>query len=121
MRRSPRPAAASGVGYRSRKASAISRSTSGNTALAPGQKASRVAVSWLMVATRWRTSSPRARTAARSARVASENGASVRSRCRRSRRYSAITLASPVSDLAPDTTSPSRQALMALERTGTTG
>jgi hypothetical protein len=99
----------------------MSRSTSGKTALAPGQKASRVAVSWLMAATRWWTSSPRARTAVRSARVASEKGASVRSRCRRSRRYSAMTAASPVSDLAPDTTSPSRQALMALERTGTTG
>src|SRR5215217_4780567 len=74
-----------------------------------------------MAATRWRTSSPRARTTARSARVASEKGVSVRSRCRRSRRYSAITLASPVSDLAPETTSPSRQALMALEWTGTTG
>src|SRR5918994_7613282 len=121
MRCSPRWMADSGVGYRSRNASAISRSTSGNTALAPGQKASRVAVSWLMVATRWRTSSPRARTAARSARVAGENGASTRSRWRRSRRYSAITVASPASDLAPETTSPSRQALMALDRTGTTG
>jgi hypothetical protein len=79
MRCSPRPAADSGVGYRSRNASAISRSTSGKTALAPGQKASRVAGCWLMVATRWRTSSPRARTTARSARVAAENGVSVRS------------------------------------------
>src|SRR5215217_8997469 len=74
-----------------------------------------------MAATRWRTSSPRARTTARSARVASENGVSVRSWWWRSRRYSAITLASPASDLAPETTSPSRQALMALARTGTTG
>src|SRR6266508_3169493 len=121
MRRSPRWMADSGVGYRSRNASAISRWTSGKMALAPGQKASRVAVSWLMAATRWRTSSPRARTTARSARVASENGVSVRSWWWRSRRYSAITLASPASDLAPETTSPSRQALMALERTGTTG
>jgi hypothetical protein len=55
-------------------------------ALAPGQKASRVAVSWLLAATRWRTSSPRARTTARSARVASENGVSVRSWWWRSRR-----------------------------------
>src|SRR5512132_4701625 len=86
MRCSPRPAADSGVGYRSRKASAISRSTSGKMALAPGQKASRVAVSWLMAATRWRTSSPRARTTARSARVASENGVSARSWWWRSRR-----------------------------------
>src|SRR5512132_3494504 len=86
MRCSPRPAADSGVGYRSRKASAISRWRSGKMALAPGQKASRVAVSWLMAATRWRTSSPRARTTARSARVASENGVSVRSWWGRSRR-----------------------------------
>ena len=39
----------------------------------------------------------------------------------RSRRYSAITAASPASDLAPESTSPSRQALIAFGLTGTTG
>ena len=41
--------------------------------------------------------------------------------CWRSRRYSAITRASPGSLLAPETTSPSRQALIAVGLTGTTG
>ena len=38
-----------------------------------------------------------------------------------SRRYSAITSASPGSSLAPETTSDSRHAFMALGATGTTG
>ena len=41
--------------------------------------------------------------------------------CARSRRYSAITAASPASDLAPESTSPSRQVLIAFGLTGTTG
>ena len=39
----------------------------------------------------------------------------------RSRRYPAMTAASPASDLAPDSTSPSRQVLIAFGLTGTTG
>ncbi len=44
----------------------------------------------------------------------------MRSLCWRSRRYSAITSASTASDLAPETTSPSRQVLIAFGLTGTT-
>ena len=61
------------------------------------------------------------RTTVRSAFVSSEYGAAVFSLCWRSRRYSAITAASPALDLAPDSTSPSRQVLIAFGLTGTTG
>jgi hypothetical protein len=90
-------------------------------ALAPGQCASSSADSWLVAATRISTRSPRARTTVRSALVSSEYGAATVSLCARSRRYSAITAASPASDLAPDSTSPSRQVLIAFGIAGTTG
>ena len=90
-------------------------------ALPPGQCASSRAPGWLTAATRRSTRSSRVRTTVRSARVSSEYGVATRSRCWRSRRYSAITSASPESDLAPDSTSLSRQALIAFGLTGTTG
>ena len=89
--------------------------------MAPGQEASRHASSWLWAATRWPTSSSRARTTARRARVSSLKGCKTRSRWARRRRYSAISSASPGSDLAPDRTSPSRHALIAFGCTGATG
>ena len=90
-------------------------------ALAPGQCASSSAASWLVAATRMSTRSSRVRTTVRSALVSAEYGAATRSRWARSRRYSAITAASPASDFAPDSTSPSRQVLIAFGLTGTTG
>ncbi len=51
----------------------------------------------------------------------SEKGWRGSSRWKRNRRYSAITAASPGSDFAPETTSPFRQALMALGDSATTG
>jgi hypothetical protein len=72
-------------------------------------------------ATRMSTTSSRVRVRARSARVSSRYGVAVRSRCWRSRRYSAITSASPGPGLAPDSTSLSRQVLIAFGLTGTTG
>jgi hypothetical protein len=95
--------------------------TSAKMTLAPGQKASKQASSWLWAATRWSTRSSRARTAARRALVSSLKGASTLSLWDLSRRYSEITSASPGSSLAPETTSDSRHALMALPDTGTTG
>ena len=78
-------------------------------------------MSWLVAATRMSTMSSRVRTTVRSALVCAVYGVAGRSRCARSRRYSAITAASPASDLAPESTSPSRQVLIAFGLTGTTG
>ena len=75
----------------------------------------------MVAATRMSTRSVRVRTTVRSAWVSPEYGTATCSRWRRSRRYSAITAASPASDLAPDSTSPSRQVLIAFGLTGTTG
>ena len=90
-------------------------------ALPPGQCASGSAPGWLTAAARRPATSSRVRVTVRSARVWPEYGAAVRSRCRRSRGYSAITSASPGSDLAPDSTSLSRRVLIAFGLTGTTG
>ena len=73
----------------------MSLQISAKSTLAPGQKASRHASGWLWAATRCSTRSPRARTTARSARVSSLKGASTVSLWDRSRRYSAMTSASP--------------------------
>jgi len=67
------------------------------------------------------TMSSRVRTTVRSALVSAVYGVAGCSRCARSRTYSAITAASPASDLAPDNTSPSRHVLIAFGLTGTTG
>ena len=93
---------------------------SAKTALAPGQYASSSAASWLVAATRISTISSRVRTTVRSALVSAVNGQPDES-CDRSRRYPPITAASPASDFAPDSTSPSRQDLIAFGLTGTTG
>jgi hypothetical protein len=93
----------------------------GEDGLGAGQCASSSAASWLVAATRISTRSSRVRTTVRSARVSSGYGTAGASRWQRSRRYPAITAASPASDLAPDSTSPSRQALIAFGLTDTTG
>ena len=104
-----------------RKARLISDSTSAKMALAPGQLASSSAGSWLAAATRMSARSLRVRTTVRSAWAWPGQGTATCSRWRRSRRYPAMTAASPASDLAPDSTSPSRQVLIAFGLTGTTG